>query len=1173
VLLIAITPISATSPSAPESAADFGPFNELFRLQRLVEDQNACALPGCVFKYDNFMSCLHRAWSKGLVRTDVRDYVADGMTRGFTLGAQRDLLEGQGQQIFRNYKSAYEGRDSVSDAVYARLDKGRSLFIGTWSECYPYLRQLFKSFKIFPLGAVPKPHDPLVLRPVSDHRKSGFNRCTTLGILQHSLNVEKDVAWFLEQGFFMYVADVEDAFTLIPLCPWLWPYFFFRWYLTRDAIVEDVFVNLFGDFGTMGMPGTFKIVFVDCIVQMARAAMVLTLPMTVFVDDVASMGGDPFALDVEMAVFMAWCTLVIGVTWKLKKVRRAANPQLYIGFWWDSRTFTLTLDEEKLVKYLDVLQAAGESRTLNLRDRQRLAGKMQRAIRTMPPGAACLLVNCYIAMHRLVYAWRQRRTTKAERDDYIFVHDMLELNMGRGYYSYDGFTLGPEYRSDASGSRDFSAAGYVGQDGFYDYYYFGTNASKRPIDSKEGHAVVTCCWERAHLWRGCMIPFAIDNTVIERNVAKGRAGVQRNNQLMRSLFVCQLRHGFVLMPYWISTHLNTLADDLSRDRLSSFLRREDELAAFLFAGAVLQCHPQAGRVLGFDDPRYDGMQALRQLLKYYSSNYGGDGPSRGHGVGGDAQLLSLRYSQTSLFEGLPPEYHERLDEVLDNRLALSSRDKMMTGVARWSAHCQVYGWDPLMPSGFEERGGRMASWVLSMVDDTLLTAGSIGTYLWGMRAWHVLQHQDDPAFGVHNWRALMQSVAVLTATPSEPRVELPYEIFLAMLAALDFDCFADVNFGLMLLVLFFTFSRSECPCPKSWTGRHCFDAASHWQVRDFKLVRHPSGHWVLWVRFKAIKQDPRIERPSASASVEWLPFEPSADSYGRDWVPIGDVADEPLLSISRWYMRYCQLLAREREPDEPMFLSRDKARCYTYSCLTSDFVRHRNGAGGSKGTVHGVRVLGYNRSRRGNGLELTVVHGGWFSEGHSRYARFSTQDVLGISAGMVGRPSAFADSGARPIARDRGARGTPGRGSATPAAAEAEERAEDLSLERVTAADLSAPGADQVQEDPPGYSREARGREGGRRYFVWIAPDGTTLRSRRGAWAHAALAPPSPPSPSQGGEAGSSDEPPAHSARGSVSPVAGRAQDVDYLHEIVPWADRPSSRRAPVPRRRSGGAA
>ena len=152
VLLLATTPTSATNPSVPERSDDVGPFGEMLRLQHLVEDQNACALPGCVFKYDNFMECLYRAWNKGLVRTDVRDYVAEGMTRGFTLGAQRDMLEAQGQQVFRNYKSAYEGRASVSDAVYARLDKGRSLRVGTWSESYPYLRRLFKAFKIFPLG-------------------------------------------------------------------------------------------------------------------------------------------------------------------------------------------------------------------------------------------------------------------------------------------------------------------------------------------------------------------------------------------------------------------------------------------------------------------------------------------------------------------------------------------------------------------------------------------------------------------------------------------------------------------------------------------------------------------------------------------------------------------------------------------------------------------------------------------------------------------------------------------------------------------------------------------------------------------------------------------------------------------------------------------------------------
>ena len=41
--------------------------------------------------------------------------------------------------------------------------------------------------------------------------------------------------------------------------------------------------------------------------------------------------------------------------------------------------------------------------------------------------------------------------------------------------------------------------------------------------------------------------------------------------------------------------------------------------------------------------------------------------------------------------------------------------------------------------------------------------------------------------------------------------------------------------------------------------------------------------------FKGIKQDTRMERPSASNQPEWLPFDTPSDGYGRDWVPVGDV--------------------------------------------------------------------------------------------------------------------------------------------------------------------------------------------------------------------------------------------------------------------------------------------
>ena len=126
----------------------------------------------------------------------------------------------------------------------------------------------------------------------------------------------------------------------------------------------------------------------------------------------------------------------------------------------------------------------------------------------------------------------------------------------------------------------------------------------------------------------------------------------------------------------------------------------------------------------------------------------------------------------------------------------------------------------------------------------------------------------------------------------------------------------------------FTFSRSECPCPRNFTGEHrSFDPAKHWQVRDLSL-RRSGDAWVLWVRFKAIKQDPRIERPEARHADPNLPADMHAGDRedSKDWVPIGDVPSEDVFSIAKWYMRYTQLMGRAREPDEPFFLAADGVR-------------------------------------------------------------------------------------------------------------------------------------------------------------------------------------------------------------------------------------------------------
>ena len=86
------------SPAGP------GILDELFRLQGVVESQNACALPGCTIKYDSFLTCMWRAVSRGYVKQWDAELVANGLRNGFDCGVCRE--QAKGKRVFRNYQSA-----------------------------------------------------------------------------------------------------------------------------------------------------------------------------------------------------------------------------------------------------------------------------------------------------------------------------------------------------------------------------------------------------------------------------------------------------------------------------------------------------------------------------------------------------------------------------------------------------------------------------------------------------------------------------------------------------------------------------------------------------------------------------------------------------------------------------------------------------------------------------------------------------------------------------------------------------------------------------------------------------------------------------------------------------------------------------------------------------------
>jgi hypothetical protein len=979
---------SASNPRS-EGASGCGlarSFEQLDQLRKLVETEGACSLPGCSFDFNIFMPILQRAVIRGYVKLESARFVADGLRYGFRCGV--DVARMRGRRIYRNYASAFEGAAKVSEAVLKRVQAHKTICLGefdiTRKDEIP-----FQVCAVFPMGAVRKKMED-ALRPVDDHTRTLLNLYTNQEGLRYKMNTHKEVASLFFRYFTMAVKDVSDAFPLVPLHPSLWPFMLFQWW---DVVAESegrasawsLFVHLFAGFGMAGLPGVWKILFADVLVGMARSEQKLTLPMPVFVDDAAIIGEDGAQVDYEGATLAAFL-LFLGVLMKDIKTRYAATLQLYIGLWWNSVTRTLELEDSKRERYLLVLDAAASSPVLALREVQSLAGKLQRCALTFPPGSECIFASLYAFMRGLSLPWQKRRTTKGLRADIAWGASMLRANLGRGYFSYDMFTWGPPVWTDASKSRRYTGGGFVAATGDYLYFRYGTSAARKPIDELEGDVVVAMIdLIGGNHWRGFIIPVYVDNSAFQQSGKKGWSKAERLNDLLKQVFQFSVHWGCVFMFYWISTHDNVLADALSRPETPRSFLEHPQLREFVPHGVELKPHPSCG--------------TIRLWGKGFSSSTDGDGPSRS----GFPFSLTVSFARASIYTGLPSDAVARqVDQVMDNRLGVSSHRSVRAALAYWDAVRERHSWGRILITDDPTRGGKLATFVTYMAYETQLAYSSISNYVWALRTWMKFQRQSDPAYGVVEWQDFMDGIEVLTFVPAEPRKEVPGSWIAGSASHASKSVFWEVQAMLLQLLLLYTFARSESPLQKSWTGEGAFDPLKNLQVRDVK-VETIAGKLAMGVRLKAIKQDPRMQRPEAQGE--------------GDWVWIGESDGDTNIII--WLKLYFSFFSGvTRDPFSPFFVERDMRQGLTYAHGTKDVRELWARTPGVSPELakscglHGLRVAGNNGTTKTLGKDIARVQGGWASERtQSRYDRQDMADVVripgAISASWAAREADF----------------------------------------------------------------------------------------------------------------------------------------------------------------------
>jgi hypothetical protein len=197
---------------------------------------------------------------------------------------------------------------------------------------------------------------------------------------------------------------------------------------------------------------------------------------------------------------------------------------------------------------------------------------------------------------------------------------------------------------------------------------------------------------------------------------------------------------------------------------------------------------------------------------------------------------------------------------------------------------------------------------------------------------------------------------------------------------------------LLMLILLFTFARSESPLAKSHTGAGRFDPWKNLQVQDVKVMK-VNGAACVAVRLKAIKQDPRMQRPEARGE--------------GDWIYIGDAPGD--FSILMWLRLYFSFFAGvQRDQLSSFFVGHDLSGELTYSEGMDD-VRalwaRTPGVSVSLAKscgLHGIRVAGNQGTTRSLGKLLAKIQGGWNSEsGQGRYDRADMSEVVSIPGAIV----------------------------------------------------------------------------------------------------------------------------------------------------------------------------
>jgi hypothetical protein len=265
----------------------------------------------------------------------------------------------------------------------------------------------------------------------------------------------------------------------------------------------------------------------------------------------------------HLSIFEEEC-VALGVTLAPEKKEGPTTKLVFLGIEIDTVAGRMTLPADKLTLMRTELDAWTGRRACRRRELESLVGVLQSAAKVIRPGRT--------------FVRRMIDLLKGPRRPHHFIRLNQQFRVDLYWWktfaaNWNGVALFPpvstptiEFASDASGSW---GCGTWCEDQWWQWPW--PQDRDKGIAFKELFAVVvaTAVWGRT--WRGQVVRAHCDNEAVVWVMSSRTSKNPELMHLLRCLFFIEAELGFSLSVVHIAGVANDLADDLSRDRLSSFL--------------------------------------------------------------------------------------------------------------------------------------------------------------------------------------------------------------------------------------------------------------------------------------------------------------------------------------------------------------------------------------------------------------------------------------------------------------------------------------------------------------------------------------------------------------------------------------------------------------------------